>query len=553
MKFKVNKHLHPVRIKPPFYQRSGEGSNHCGLHRYLDPNFINRYKQDIQRRQFDQTQFLTWQEEERHSRHGSEPVLRLPLHRAFHIVSCEVVCDRLGDPALDPAKIKSAGFVVRRLRGNDQDSWILEDGEAVGWQSSPGGLRDPDIRRRLCAKGILKSESGDEAYSGEETYPLHVTKTKDAAGKSHTLLYGFLPLGGFYYHRNPEQAVDKKSQEEATAFDRQNMSWPFGNKNNPSARWQDQHSHQVVDGIPTTAMFELLRRLVNRYHLGDDGLEENEALKGLCSNIGFYDLRSASDRQRAMPYNDNSAESFAPYMRESLYNYLQRCARRGGENPLVSWIAAQEEKIDSSGTSATFSHLPSINSYALLLDEHEAAEIRTLLDKRLQDQTLNLIKEIPLPKFTQEQGDLYQIIPFVRSLNDCGKEQFQWADNDALSIKFRVAAPFDPESTRPSLVQIPSLHDLRRGMAKGVAMITPIDTFNLIDKLKLRKGAGAELVENYDPPSDSGLGIQWICSFSIPIVTIVAMILLMIIVILLNLIFFWLPWVRICLPFPKTK
>jgi hypothetical protein len=37
------------------------------------------------------------------------------------------------------------------------------------------------------------------------------------------------------------------------------------------------------------------------------------------------------------------------------------------------------------------------------------------------------------------------------------------------------------------------------------------------------------------------------------VVTLVAMILLMIIVTLLNIVFFWLPWVRICLPFPKIK
>jgi hypothetical protein len=45
-------------------------------------------------------------------------------------------------------------------------------------------------------------------------------------------------------------------------------------------------------------------------------------------------------------------------------------------------------------------------------------------------------------------------------------------------------------------------------------------------------------------PLDLGV----ICSFSIPIITICALILLMIIVSLLNFVFFWIPLLRICLP-----
>ena len=39
-----------------------------------------------------------------------------------------------------------------------------------------------------------------------------------------------------------------------------------------------------------------------------------------------------------------------------------------------------------------------------------------------------------------------------------------------------------------------------------------------------------------------------ICSFSIPIITICALIVLMIFVSLLNIVFWWLPFFRICLP-----
>ena len=44
-----------------------------------------------------------------------------------------------------------------------------------------------------------------------------------------------------------------------------------------------------------------------------------------------------------------------------------------------------------------------------------------------------------------------------------------------------------------------------------------------------------------------------ICSLSIPIITICALILLMIIVSLLDVIFRWLPYFIICFPLPKFK
>jgi hypothetical protein len=55
------------------------------------------------------------------------------------------------------------------------------------------------------------------------------------------------------------------------------------------------------------------------------------------------------------------------------------------------------------------------------------------------------------------------------------------------------------------------------------------------------------------PIKDQCAGIGMICSLSIPIITICALLLLMIIVSLLNIIFYWLPLFIICFPFPRFK
>ncbi|MFA7618127.1 MAG: hypothetical protein WC012_03670 [Thiohalomonadaceae bacterium] len=550
--------LHPVRIKPPFYQGSRAGESHCGLHRYLDTEFVNRFKRDILKSEFHLPQFEAWRTDERHV--GQEPVLRLPLHRAFHLVCCEVVCDRLGHPALDPRKITSAGFVIRKVGDGGEKSWELEEGEALGWRDAPTQLRDPDIHRRLCASGVLRKRSGEPAYSGEEVHPLHILKTTDAAGKIHTLLYGYLPLGGFYYERNPQESIDEKSWETTQSHAAASLPWPFGSRDSQKQKWLKEHGVPVDRGRPSKAMFELLRLLVTRYHVGEAGIDANEQLERIGTELWFHNLPALPASLRDAGYTANNKALFAAYRTTStLADYLKSCFEKRDGNPLVKWIAEQEKRISEANgieNIGQFDPLPASDgegtlSHSLLMLEDDAQEIRVALGQRLRHQTLAQVREIPLPKFTQGANDLYQVVPFVRSQTDDGKEQIQWADANARTIRFRVAAPFDPEASRPSLIQIPSLSDLRRGLAKGAAMITPSDTFNLLSRLKPEKGIGPDTVPKGEPGRD--LGIQWICSFSLPVVTLIAMILLMIMISLLNIVFFWLPWVRICLPFPKMK
>ena len=54
-------------------------------------------------------------------------------------------------------------------------------------------------------------------------------------------------------------------------------------------------------------------------------------------------------------------------------------------------------------------------------------------------------------------------------------------------------------------------------------------------------------------PNDASLSLGTICSLSIPIITICALILLIIIVSLLDFVFRWLPYFILCFPVPGMK
>ncbi|HEX2727322.1 MAG TPA: hypothetical protein VHN20_15990, partial [Beijerinckiaceae bacterium] len=47
-------------------------------------------------------------------------VLKLfqPVQRQFHVAVLEAVCDAPGTPRIDPARVESAGMVLRRLRAD---------------------------------------------------------------------------------------------------------------------------------------------------------------------------------------------------------------------------------------------------------------------------------------------------------------------------------------------------------------------------------------------------------------------------------------------------
>jgi hypothetical protein len=118
------------------------------------------------------------------------------------------------------------------------------------------------------------------------------------------------------------------------------------------------------------------------------------------------------------------------------------------------------------------------------------------------------------------------------------------------SAHFTFAKIHDTDApARKIRIEMPSigLKDLRKHK-RGVAFQLPPDLNNLLNRVNpgMLKGGGL---------ADAGapLGIAMICTFSIPIITICALIVLFIFLILLNIIFWWLPFIRICFPIPESK
>jgi hypothetical protein len=158
------------------------------------------------------------------------------------------------------------------------------------------------------------------------------------------------------------------------------------------------------------------------------------------------------------------------------------------------------------------------------------------------------------------------VIRYVHLRRDCGP--LHPPVLSAPSEPFKLANFFDADApARPIRISLP-LDTSPAGLRKFKRNTAFVMSDMLCGQVQRAKGLGfVDLVLSVLPwpfhkPLDVGAGgpcqsnsinIGMICSLSIPIITICALILLMIIVSLLDFIFRWLPFFVLCFPVPKLK
>jgi hypothetical protein len=97
----------------------------------------------------------------------------------------------------------------------------------------------------------------------------------------------------------------------------------------------------------------------------------------------------------------------------------------------------------------------------------------------------------------------------------------------------------------PTSVQLPEINrDMLAKLKPNVAFKVPPSIQQYMDKLDLDK-----IMKGKADKSSGDFGM--ICGFNIPIITICAFITLQIFLNLFHILFWWLPFVRICIPKPK--
>jgi hypothetical protein len=273
---------------------------------------------------------------------------------------------------------------------------------------------------------------------------------------------------------------------------------------------------------------------------------DNESSSQIASALILYDFATFLSQNVADVWSaitSGAAVSTLSSAELSLYNTLGPALR-----PALAAAYQFGPQFESMGPA---DGLPSGYTAYALTDPANGVKPHTLLAPVTAAlPPLNSVNAQVLPPIAQKpsnaQGNYWFIVRCVYlrpqcrcSLVSAPSQPFQLAsyfDSDAPARRIQVALPIDTSAAA------------LRKYDKGVA-------FLISDELRNQMSRVASLndLSNGNIGAAGGVSIGWICSFSIPIITICALILLLIIVIALNIVFFWIPFFRICLPVPGLK
>jgi hypothetical protein len=493
---------------------------------------------------------------------SKEGRLRLyqPVHRTFHVALIDVACDRPGLPRLDPAKIDSAGLVVRRVDRDGLEpfefpqAWLSAGKKLRGWSRMDDSDRDPEPERRhvvtagapeIGRRALLKARLEDGA---EEVTDLFVAPPDVCQKAGRTLLYGLIPTVSGEMSESPAPPIS------AGAFDP-----PPGGKDD------------LKDGVlpvylkaGTGVSFGGLAskfftgRSAAQYFFFEDSDQAAASLRpgqeGELSAAGQVFLGSETDQKRLDRFIDflrflrvsldlwgdgPDSRALRQLVAQILLPYTDQEDRDGGGRPadqvLLEACTALVAQVPGAATVFQFPiRWPAVSSS---LADRIYAQVKTTLASRLS------ALQPGVARF-EDQTAVYQLRAFIRVKRDDGcPPDLVWSD---VSEPFVIVPWFENGVLPPVQIQLPDITSENvKSLLPNVAFKIPRRLFNFLNDnspVDLLDGKGKEGLD---------IGLQWICSFNISIIFVLAFIVMFIFLIILNIIFWWLPFIRICFPLPS--
>jgi hypothetical protein len=463
-------------------------------------------------------------------RHGVDGTLELtqPVHRRFHLVLLEAFCSRPGSPRLDPAKLDSQGLVIRRLSDTGQQAWMINGPKKLGWVDLSGQDLDPDPDRRNWTPPTPAGQIAARVLAlrrvsawREEVLPLFPAPPDVCSRMKRTVFFGLVPITSSDRAETPTLAPNYRALDQAdgTAIrqhlseylkQRPAMTMPLpGQALDPGWKVLNLDASTGVDDARLNSFGIFLQQLMSEFAAFDPPGADSSMVR-LLNRIPLpMQVDGQGNATRTMPAGD--------FCRTAAAILIGGDANKGagGFDPLImpySWPA-----IDAALGSA-------------------------LTDEALASLSRRFAALAPgSPKFDGD-APLYIVRPFIRVKGHDGcPVKLVWADP---SEPFRILPWWDGDGPA-TIIPLPDPTDFKK-MKPNVAFQVPPTISNLLrgdPKKTLKDG----------PSGGGGVEIMWLCSFSIPIITICAFFTLNIFLSLFDLFFFWMAFIKICIPIPFPK
>lgn len=539
--------LHPARARrmreklPPRPHHAVElrplGTNVPGecIVSYSGDDFIDALMADLQADDWQSR--LARRRNVRRRRGSGRLELSPPVHRTFQLCLFEVHCMTPGLPPVDPKKVVGSGLVVRRRAEDGRDlAWKKAGEEVLGWSAVTGeGDLDPDpLQRHAVAANaaeltrIVAEHRRRNDMHREELHPLQVAPPEVCRARGKTILFGLVPVA------SDERAPGNEARVDFAAGGTDPQSNPYVGTLSPYLRRRGSISMPYAGEAlaPTAFVPGLVRAGMNPLAASAKGVTLDERR---YHELGLF-LQQLSVQVDLFGTSHGAAEARAVLAGLDLPMRVDEFGRVVATMPALDWIGKAiplllEQKPVAGGLTMPLSW-PAIDDRTG--DALTAAALKgltTTFDSFHSDAT----------RF-EGRDWLYRARGFVRLSHgpDC-PVRLAWSD---YSKPFHIAPWWDSDGP-PTKIALPVLGDLR-SIKPNVAFEMPPELAALMnrDPLDSLKGEGGE-------PSKIGLG--WLCSFSLPIITLCAFIVLNIFLSLFNLFFHWMLWIKICLPIPAPQ
>jgi hypothetical protein len=437
-----------------------------------------------------------------------------PVHGAFNLAVLEAHCEQFGDPRLDPADIDSSGLVIRRVNGAAREAWVKRDGKVAGWVTLAAADldRDPDPARREGPDGPgpaqvrreLLRRMGATSKDEEVVEPMFTAPDKDCKALGKTLMYGVVMTAS-------AEAPDAAHAPALGGFDAsevQGLLSPYF------------ASGKTVDWSGLSLQSFSFADLKKPKDPKDDKIGDAARNK----------LLLLADFLRGV------VAVFDAFNKPALLAAMNKVPLDYGDgkpHPAGDFLKTVSDKLvaGNPGSVKFPKSWPKVGSK----DQSEiVAQARDAAKARLS--TL-----VSAERRFDRRTSVYVARAFIRVKRDDGcPPKIVWSPESA---PFTIAAWHEKGLRPPVMIDLPTLSDLKN-LTPNVTFKVPGNMFNMLNQdpvamLAGEGGAGAD-------------GIAWLCSFNIPIITLVAFLVFNIFLSLFNIIFFWMFLVKICIPIPAS-
>ena len=491
----------------------------------------------------------------------ADGVLKLfqPVQRQFHVALLEAVCDAPGAPRIDPARLESAGMVLRRIRpgGTAREGWMRAAGRLRGWvaidaETERDNRHDPLPANRLARKAVGPPALARElatfaaqvpgALLAEHVIPLFLAPPDVCTEAGKTLYYGIVPTTSSDLSEAPGEMPE--GFEAGSAAFRDHLVAPLAGAamSLPGAgspvmqSWRDQadirpgtSGHDPL----VTKFVQMLRQLAIEF----DAFGESAVSPAVFAELETIALPLVLQPGETIPRTVTAGT----FLRACVPLLLER--RRLDEQEIAAYQDAGISMLLASDPNQTPEAWPAPEMPASWPARDATATARLVVALAVAlGERFKTVKG-RAGRF-DVAGARYQIRAFLRVKPECGcPTRTIWSD---YSEPFTIAPWYEGSGAPPVQVPLPDATDrnLLKSLKPNVAFVVPPALNNLLggsaDDLAKGKGSAS-------PTPD----LQWICAFSIPLITICAFIVLNIFLSLFDLIFRWMLFFKICIPFPK--